>query len=449
MSTIYALASAPGRGGVAIFRVSGPRAVQGAMQLCNFPEGAESIRPRHAYFKRLIDPVSRETIDDSLVLVFKAPHSFTGEEVVEYHLHGGRANTTRFTEVLSRMEGYRLAEPGEFTRRAFENDKMDLTQAEAIADLVDAETELQRRQALAQAQGALYTLYEGWRARIVHALAYGEAHLDFPDEDDVPDSLTNEIRQELLSLKTEIKEHLDDARRGERLRDGIRVAIIGAPNAGKSSLLNLLAQRDAAIVSDVAGTTRDVLEVPLDLDGYPVIMIDTAGLRPGELDGSEQSRIEEEGIRRAYEAAKSADLKLLLFNGEALPELDKNTLALQDDHSFLVLNKTDITQSGVPEGFYGLSTTTGEGLSVLLSALGETVKNLYGYTDHRPNLTRERYRESLQECVAAMDKALEEEILELSTENLRAAAVAIGRITGKIDVEQLLDVIFRDFCIGK
>lgn len=449
METIYALASAQGRGGVSVIRVSGRGALRSLQRFCKFQS---DIKPRHAYFKTLRDSVSRETsgevIDDALVLYFKAPHSFTGEDVVEYHLHGGKAIIQKMLAALSTVDNHRLAEPGEFTRRAFENGKMDLTQAEAIADLVDAETEFQRRQALSQAQGALYKLYEGWRTRIVKALAYGEAHLDFPDEDDVPDTLSDQVRQELLFLKTEIKEHLDDARRGERLRDGIRVAIIGAPNAGKSSLLNMLAQRDAAIVSDVAGTTRDVLEVPLDLGGYPVIMIDTAGLRPDELDGSDQSRIEEEGIRRAYKAARSADLKVLLFNGESLPKLDQNTLALQDSKSLMVINKTDLSDKDLPEGFFGISIKTEKGVTGLLAAIGEKVREIYGYTD-RPSLSRERYREALQECVASIDRALEERILELSAENLRYGATAIGRITGKIDVEQLLDVIFRDFCIGK
>lgn len=453
MATIYALASAKGRGGVAIIRVSGLGAKESLLKLCDF---TGDIEPRRAYFRKIYKPdVSRETydmsaqIDEAVVLYFAGPNSFTGEDVVEYHCHGGRAITEALMEALSGFEDHRMAEPGEFTRRAFENGKIDLTQAEAVADLVDAETEYQRQQALAQAGGALYRLYEGWRSDIVHILAYAEAHLDFPDEDDVPETLSDDVCAKINALISTMESHLNDARRGERLRDGVRVAIIGAPNAGKSSLLNNIAQRDVAIVSDIAGTTRDVLEVPLDLGGYPVILTDTAGLRPDDLDGSDQSRIEEEGIKRAIKIANEADLKILLFNAADLPDLDKHTLALKDENALLVMNKMDLAQNPeIPENFMPISLKDGTGINECLGAVTKMVEERYGYTD-TPALTRERHREALIEAKAAMERALREDVLELSAENIRQSAVAIGRITGKIDVEQLLDVIFADFCIGK
>ena len=448
IDTIYALASAPGRGGVAVLRVSGPQALLSLQSLCAF-DG--KVTPRRAYFRAITDNVSRETIDHGVVMYFKAPHSFTGEDVIEYHVHGGKAIIDRMVSALGRFDGHRMAAPGEFTRRGFENGKMDLTQAEAIADLVDAETEMQRVQALAQAGGALSGLYEDWRARLVRVLAYTEAHLDFPDEEDVPVTMSDETRAAITTLADELNTHLNDACRGERLRSGIQVAIIGPPNAGKSSLLNALARREVAIVSDMAGTTRDVLEVGIDLNGYPIVLVDTAGLRPEQLDGSDQSKIEEEGIRRAYQRAKDADFKVLLFDGAQWPNMDKNTTMLADEDSLVVVNKADLIsdrRENVSRETLFLSVHTEQGFDDFMLALSQAVEARFA-VQSLPSLTRERHREALMTCAEALAASMQDKPLELISEDLRKAAMSLGSITGKIDVEQLLDVIFRDFCIGK
>ncbi len=310
-TTIFALASAIGRGGVAVFRVSGPQAPEAVSGLCR---PADAPKPREASLRKVHHPQSGELIDQVLVLFFAGPNSFTGEDVVEFHTHGGRAIAQAMTEAFL-VQGFRMAEPGEFTRRAFENGRMDLTEAEAIADLVHAETEAQRRQALRQFEGELGRMYEEWRARLIRSLAYLEAAIDFSDEE-LPDDLAEKQNAEIEALSKEIARHLDDKNRGERLREGFSIAILGPPNAGKSSLLNALAKRDAAIVSATAGTTRDVIEVHLDLGGYPIILADTAGLRDNAGD------IESEGIRRALARAEQADLKLVVFDGARWPKQD-------------------------------------------------------------------------------------------------------------------------------
>lgn len=443
--TIFALSSARGKAGVAIVRVSGPAALSSLQTLAGLKSPPS---PRQALFCALADPRDSSMIDRALMIPFKAPASFTGEDVVEYHLHGSPAVIDGLLSALSSFPAHRMAEPGEFTRRAFENGKLDLTEAEAVADLINAETQMQKQQALLQMDGALSSLYEGWRMRLIRAMAYIEAVIDFPDED-VPDSETQKVVPELIALTAEIESHLNDNRRGERLRDGIQIAIVGAPNAGKSSLLNLLARRDIAIVSPMAGTTRDVIEAHLDLGGYPVILADTAGLRPEEIaeDGGHGS-IESEGIRRALERAQNADLRLLVFDGTE-KTLNPHTQKLRNEHSIAVYTKKDAT------GFVGgadgiaLSSTTGDGIDSLLAALTGKIKSLYALSRETPSLTRARHRDALAECTACLHKARAARQPELMAEDIRIAARALGRITGRVDVEDLLDVIFRDFCIGK
>lgn len=449
METIYALSSAAGKAGVSVVRVSGPESHASLKALAKLEK---DIVPRQALFVPLYAG-DGSLIDRALVLPFKGPSSFTGEDVVEYHLHGSSAVLSALMNALSGFSGHRPAAHGEYTRRAFENGKMDLTEAEAIADLINAETEAQREQALSQMGGALYRLYEGWRERLVRAMAYIEAVIDFPDEE-VPDSETAKVRPDIESLIAEISAHLNDGRRGERLRDGIQIAIVGAPNAGKSSLLNLLAQRDVAIVSPVAGTTRDVIEVHLDLAGYPVILADTAGLRPDEVrtaDEATHGAIEFEGIRRALLRAGSADIRILVFDGRSKP--DRHTLDLVNENSIAVFNKSDAEDfdvtMAVAHGGLSLSARTGDGMDEFLERLTDRIKTLYAVSRDTPSLTRERHRAALQECLVRLRDSLAVEKPELMAEDARMAARALGRITGRVDVEDLLDVIFRDFCIGK
>ena len=441
--TIYALATPSGVGGVAVIRVSGAKAFPGLEQL-GFKK---DIKPRQAVFVSFRDPVSRETLDKGLALPFRAPASFTGEDVVEYHLHGSPAVVNRFMEVLSRLEGYRLAEPGEFTRRAFENEKLDLTEAEAVADLVHAQTELQRQQALSQLEGDLSALYRGWSRKIKKGLAYLEAAIDFADED-LPEDFDAPVRADFKGIISEMDEHLSDNNKGERLRDGVHVAIIGAPNAGKSTLLNAFAKREMAIVSDIEGTTRDILEAHLDIAGYPVILSDTAGLRPSMLGQNDQDKIESEGIRRAVERAEIADIVILLFNAEKDIMSQQDTLSLIDERSILVVNKSDKADSDVEEGYIKISAANGEGLSALFDALSERLKILYGKRV-APSLTRQRHRNALEYAREHLYKAVTGAQPDLVAEDARMAMRELGRITGRVDVEDLLDVIFSDFCIGK
>ena len=443
VDTIYALATPSGRSGVAVIRVSGPGSWNSVKLLIN-----KQISPNNARLCTLVDPVSRETIDRALVLGFKAPASFTGEDVIEYHVHGGRAVIESLVSVLGRQPGHRLANPGEFTRRAFENGKMDLTEAEAVADLINAETQEQKAQALMQMEGALSRLYNGWTETLKNALAHIEADIEFPDED-LPGGIAPQIRLVAERLLSEIKAHLDDNRRGERLRDGIHVAVIGAPNAGKSSLVNVLAQRDVAIVSDIAGTTRDVIEVHLDLGGYPVILADTAGLRPDQIGREGQDSIESEGIRRALKRAGDADIKLLVFDA-TLPEPDAHTLALIDEGAIIVINKCD-RNAALKDiaGSLRVSAQSGQGLDALVAVIAAKAGDLIGARKGPPSLTRARHRAAVEEGRDALKRSLNATLPELMAEDIRLATRALGRITGRVDVEDLLDVIFRDFCIGK
>ncbi len=443
-ATIFALASAPGRAGVAVVRVSGSKVLQVLSAL-----GVDDIPAlRQASLRKLSDGAGGAGIDHALVLRFAAPASFTGEDVAELHLHGGKAVIDGVLNVLARVEGCRMAEPGEFTRRAFENGKLDLTAAEAVADLIAAETEAQRLQALDQLGGGLARLYTGWTDRLAKIVAHIEADIEFPDED-LPEGISQGLRSTIVALRNEIDAHLQDARRGERLRDGLHVAIIGAPNAGKSSLLNALAARDAAIVSDVAGTTRDIIEVPMDLGGYPVVLSDTAGLREtGDV-------IEAEGIRRATRRAGDADLKLALFDHAATP--DATTLAHVDARTIVVLTKDDVgkailtpAQFPVHHALVRASTATADGLRDVLNVLTTAVRDFFG-TRSAPLPTRERHRAALSDAKVHLDRALASPppLPELIAEDLRLSLRAIGGITGRVHVEDLLDRIFRDFCIGK
>jgi len=443
--TIYALSSGVGKAGIAVVRLSGSETRSCLIRLCGtLPE------PRTATLAALRDPESEDLIDKGLVLFFPAPHSFSGEDMAELHVHGGRAVLDGLFGVLAAFDGCAAAEPGEFTRRAFENGKLDLTAAEGIADLVEAETEAQRRQALKQMGGALTALHEDWRARLIAAGAHVEATIDFSDED-LPDDLAAGAAATLETLLQEITAHLDDDRRGERLRDGFAIAILGEPNAGKSSLLNQLARRDAAIVSEHAGTTRDVIEVHMDLHGYPALLADTAGVRDG------RDTIEREGVRRSLERARDADFKLVVVDGSEWPELDEPVRELIDERSLIVFNKSDLDCPPPPKQVSGrpvipVSSLTGDGLGRLLTTLETEIRDRYAPGEN-PAITRARHREALVACAEALQRAIgglrRAAAVELVAEDIRLAARELGRISGRVDVEDLLDVVFRDFCIGK
>ncbi len=466
-NTIFALSSGHGRAGVAVIRVTGSLA----------GEAVEAIAgglpaPRMASLRVLRHPKTNEELDKALVLWFPGPASFTGEDSAEFQVHGGMAVVQGVIDALSSIEGLRLAEPGEFSRRAFENGKLDLTEVEGLADLIDAETQAQRKQALRQSGGALGELYEGWRMDVLLALASVEAALDFSDEADVPEEIAAEARPYVDKAYGEICSHLNDGRRGEILRDGFRVVIAGPPNAGKSSLLNLLAQRDVAIVSDEAGTTRDVIEVRLNLGGYPVLLTDTAGIR------ETNSSVEREGIRRSRASVAEADLILWMLdasssNQEALssnledpphdgsyPPSSENDLPPPNETPFWsVFNKTDLASDGISSGdtcgqtvgkVYKISVKTGDGIDDLINSLTEQVSKRVGI-DEAPVISRARHRQELEACREALEQFSngDPSELELRAEDLRLAAQAIGRITGRIDVEDVLDEIFSSFCIGK
>lgn len=439
--TIFALSTARGRSAIAVIRVSGPRARAALAALA--PHCAP--HPRVAKLARLADPATGEAIDEALALWFPAPRSETGEDVVELQVHGGRAVIGGVLDALASIPGLRPAEPGEFTKRAFLNGKIDLTAAEGLLDLIEAETAAQRRQALRQLEGGLAALYESWRTRLVRALAHLEAEIDFADED-LPRSIGDAAMAELEDLRRAIAAHLDDRRRGEVLREGLSVAILGAPNVGKSSLMNALTRRETAIVSSIAGTTRDIVEARLDLGGYPILLADTAGLRDVAEGGDP---IEREGVRRALARAEQADLRLVVYPAGTAP--DRTVAALVGPDTILVANKVDLVEQEslpVAPGAVAVSATAGFGIDALrhrLLAEAEARMN----AEASPAITRARHRSALTECIANLERAASATSPELVAEDVRLAARALGRITGRVGVEDLLDVIFREFCIGK
>ncbi len=449
--TIFALSSGAGKAGIAVIRISGPQARQ-VMSLMSAPE----VLDRRAGFRRIIHPQTRALLDMAVVIFFAGPASETGEDVVEFQIHGGRAVIRATLDALASIPGCRMAEPGEFARRAFNNGKLDLVEAEALADLIDAETEAQRRSAL-RSGGALSTLYEGWRTRLIQIAALTEAAIDFSDEGDVSDASFNLALEQAAPLRAAIRAHLDDGHRGEILREGFKVALLGPPNAGKSSLLNSLARRDAAIVSSEAGTTRDVVEVRLDLDGYPVIISDTAGIRETE------AAVEREGIRRSLAAAHESDLTLWLSESkEPPPEIISRETCL------LIATKSDLDspspsplgkkvevrgslKSPTNQAPLAISTKTGEGLDTLIQTIAGIARERLSLATEAPALTHTRHRHHLETAAGALDAFLSGDAasLELRAEDVRQAAHALGRITGRVDVEDVLDQIFSSFCIGK
>ncbi len=440
--TIFALSSGRPPSAISIVRVSGPEARTALTALAGkVPE------PRMAS-RVLLRDSSRQPIDDSLVLWFPAPASATGENVAEFHVHGGRAVLAALFAALSSFENVRAADPGEFTRRAFENGKLDLTEAEALDDLIHADTDRQRRQALRQLRGLLGDKARDWRARIIEASALIEAGIDFSDEGDVPEGLIAPAVARIGALRDEIQEVLAAQGRSERLREGLVVAISGPPNVGKSTLMNQLARREVAIVSPHAGTTRDVIEVQLDLDGYPVTVIDTAGIRETD------DPVEQEGVRRARTRAAEADLVLWMIDPEHVA-----TGGGGEAPVWVVRNKIDLDSSGQPAGAlrgsgqgadFEISASRGDGVAGLMAALVAFARDYFGAREDGL-IGRMRQRELLQQTARSLQQSMEMvgEGEELAAEELRAASVSLGRLLGRVDVEDVLDVIFREFCVGK
>ena len=439
--TIFAVSSGAPPAAIAIIRISGPRTGEALTRLIG-----RIPQPRTAALARIREAPGGEIIDEALALWFPAPNSETGEDVAELQVHGGRAVVAATLKALGRIDGLRLAEGGEFTRRGFENGKLDLTAVEGLGDLIAAETEVQRRQAFQQMKGLLGNRAEDWRKRLTEALALVDARIDFSDESDVPEDLLGPALAIVRALRAEIDAALADAGRGERLRDGLVVAIAGPPNAGKSTLLNHLARREVAIVSPQAGTTRDVIEVHLDLGGYPVTLLDTAGIRVSD------DAVEQEGVRRAAGRAADADLVLWLADNEADLRNESIIIPYNGD-LWKIRTKIDLLSSRdesgtINENIFNISAFDGSGIQSLIAAMTEFFAQTWG--GREPALvTRERHRQTLQSVSEALGRALTGDREELVAEELRLAAQALGRLTGRIDVEDVLDVIFRDFCIGK
>ncbi|MBP1851854.1 tRNA uridine-5-carboxymethylaminomethyl(34) synthesis GTPase MnmE [Rhizobium halophytocola] len=432
--TIYALSSGGLPSGVAVIRVSGPA----AFEVCRRLAG-DVPAPRQAALRSIRDR-NGELLDHGLVLSFVGPHSFTGEDCIELQIHGGRAVVTALLKTLGAFSGCRLAEAGEFSRRAFENGKLDLVEIEGLADLLAAETEMQRRLATEQSRGALSALYMGWRDRLLHARAMIEAEFDFSEEEDIPDSVAATIWTDMGALSHEIKRHLQGYARGEIIRDGFKVVITGPPNAGKSSLMNALAGRDVAIVTEYAGTTRDVLSVDLDLDGFLVKLYDTAGIREAS------DVVEQEGVRRAAQQIADADLVLHLSAvGDADIQLPSVSVPVRK-----IGTKADLAPGIVKDYDAVISTQADLGLGDIKTLISNEIKDRVG--DGAVSIpSRLRQQEHLSACVEALDEALRSATapLEVRAEALRRSADWLGRLTGRIDTEMLLGAIFSEFCVGK
>lgn len=436
--TICALASGQPPAAICILRLSGDRVwkVAGALLECGLPE------PRHATLTKFRDE-DGTLIDEGLALFMPGPHSYTGEDTLELYLHGGQAVIKHSLETLTAQPGVRLAEPGEFTRRAFEAGKLDLTEAEGVADIIEAETEAQKAQALRQLTGGLTETYDRWRAELTGVLALIEVMVDFPDEGDTPEDTVRPILDKLDLIITELEDALGDRGIGEKIRDGFRVAIVGPPNAGKSSLLNRIARREAAIVTDIAGTTRDVVEVRLVLGGQVVWLADTAGLR------ETADIVEAEGVRRAERAAREADLRIHVIDG-ANPETPAGPVEQQD---IVVFNKADQRSAALaPDGALPVSAATGEGVEKLESWIGSFISHRAASVE-APVITRARHREKLSAGLTSLAQArqlLEDDMgAELAAEDVRMALRQLGAVIGTVGVEDILGAVFSQFCIGK
>jgi tRNA modification GTPase len=445
--TIFALSSGRPPSAIAVVRVSGPQAGAVLSKLAG-----KMPKPRSAARTQLHD-LRGQPIDEAIVLWFPYPASATGEDVAEFHVHGGRATLAALFAALSAFENVRPAEPGEFTRRGFENGKLDLTEAEALDDLIHADTDRQRRQALRQLKGLLGERARDWRGRIIEASALIEAGIDFSDEGDVPAELITPAVTRISSLLKEIQQVLAGQGRGERLREGLVVAVSGPPNVGKSTLINLFARREVAIVSPHAGTTRDIIEVQLDLEGYPVTVIDTAGIRETE------DPVEQEGVRRARARASEADLVLWMIDARQVRQVAEKSGSVTEAPVWLVRNKIDLVGSAVTDRAtrpavggitFDISASRGDGIADLMAALVAFANDYFG-PGEGALIGRERQRKLLEQTAVSLERSISvlQRGEEFAAEELRVAANSLGRLLGRVDVEDILDVIFRDFCIGK
>ena len=442
--TIYALSTGSGISGVAIIRVSGNKTAEVIKTLTR----SKLPKPRVATIKKFNKNGGKELIDEGLVIWFPGPNSYTGEDLAEFHVHGSRAVIDAMHLAISKIKSCRLAEAGEFTKRAFQNGRINLLKAESIADLIASETEIQRKQALKIMSGKSSNKFNFWREKLLKILSHIEAKIDFPDED-LPNKIINEVKKTSNMILKEIKKTLNDQKVGERIREGFKIAIVGPPNSGKSSLLNYLSKRDAAIVSEIAGTTRDVIETHLNLDGYPVIVSDTAGIR------SSKNEIEKKGIKIALKRAEDADLRLVIVPAKSV-DFTGPLKALLKKKAILVVNKSDLIKGNLNNKFKKyehvlISIKKDLNLNKLILKIKNKLKNKFTTTKDIL-ITRERHRQNLINCVHNLEKFKKKKLaqdFDKAAEDLRLATRHLGMIVGKVDVEELLDSIFNDFCIGK
>ncbi len=440
---IYALSSGRGPSGIAIIRLSG----KDTLKIAQLISKEKNIKSREANLCKFYNPTNNQIIDEGLILWFPGPNSYTGEDLAEFHIHGSNAVIGLFLDVLSKQANSRMAEPGEFTKIAFQNNKIDLLEAESIGDLIHSETELQRQQAVQIMQGNASNHYNNLREKLIKALAYIEAKIDFA-EDDLPDTVLKQVRITVQEITSEVKKILDDQKIGEKIREGFKVSITGEVNAGKSSLLNLLSKRKAAIVSNEKGTTRDIIEVYLNIDGYPVILADTAGIRETE------NKVEKEGVSLAIKKIEESDLNLMLFDitSNKIDSLIEKNIK---KNSIIVFNKSDLS-SNIKKEFKNndvvlISVKENKNIDKLVSLIKKQLKDKFIKNDNIL-VTRERHRNKLNLCFQELNNFLEkkhDKDIELAAEDLRMASRHLGSIIGKVDVEEILGSIFKDFCIGK
>ena len=442
--TIYALSTGPGISGIAVIRVSGKNTAEVIKKLT----GSKLPVPRVATLKKFNKNGGKELIDEGVIIWFPAPNSYTGENLAEFHVHGSRAVINAMHSAISKIKNCRLAEPGEFTKRAFQNGKINLLKAESIADLISSETEIQRKQALKIMSGKSADKFNSWREKLLKILSHVEAKIDFPDEG-LPKKIITEVQKTSNTVLTEIKKTLDDQNVGERIREGFKIAIIGPPNSGKSSLLNYLSKRDVAIVSEIAGTTRDVIETHLNLDGYPVIVSDTAGIR------SSKNEIEKKGIKIALKRAGDADLRLVIVSAKNV-DFTGVLKGLLTKNAILVVNKSDLIKGKLNSKFKKyenvlISIKKDSNLNKLITKIKSKLKNKFT-TAEDILITRERHRQNLKNCAQHLEKFQKKKSaqdFDKAAEDLRLATRHLGMIVGKVDVEEVLGSIFNDFCIGK